>query len=454
MALWFASALTGEGTGLGWQHAVRITIAGGTIAAIEAGVPPGPGDERHRVALPGLGNLHSHAFQRALAGCTEARVADDDGFWTWRRLMYRFLDRLTPDDIESIAAFAYAEMLERGFTRVGEFHYVHHGPGGIAYAQPGELGERIVAAADAAGIGLTLLVAFYAHGGLGGIAPLPGQRRFVASLGQFATLVDAARRSVARLPDGVVGVAPHSLRAVTPGELRDVVALGAGGPVHMHIAEQAREVEECLAFCGARPVAWLLGAAPVDASWCLVHATHVTEAETAALAASGATVGLCPITEANLGDGIFPAERFAGLGGEYGIGSDANGAIDAAAELALLEYGQRLSLGRRTVMAGRPGQSTGRALFDAARQGGARALAGGGAGLEVGGPADIVSLRAEVADEGTDDAALDAWIFAPRQVSVDCVWRRGRRLVDGGRHLRRDALAARYAATLARLRSG
>ena len=443
-ALWFESALLPPG----WARSVRITVEGGLIATLETNVAPAPGDARAAVAVPGAGNLHSHAFQRAMAGLAETRTpAGGDDFWTWREVMYRFVDRLTPNDVEAIAAQAYAEMLESGFTRVGEFHYLHHDVGGAPFADPAEMAHRIVAAASQSGIGLTLLPTFYAHGGFGG-QPLAGpQARFGQSLDSFARLQEQSEVALAALPGCVCGVAAHSLRAVTPGELNALVALAGVAPFHIHIAEQTREVADCLAWCGQRPVAWLLSHAPVDARWCLVHATHMDGAESAALAASGAAVGLCPITEANLGDGLFPAVEYLAQGGAFGIGSDSNILIDLPEELRLLEYGQRLAARRRGVL------GSGADLFKGAQAGGARALGEAITGLQVGASADIVSLDADhpVLTGKHGDALLDAWIFAARGGAVDTVWRRGVRVVEAGRHVRAEAIAARYRATLARV---
>ncbi len=332
--LWFESFLLPDG----WAECVRIDIAQGRIQSIEAGVAPEPDAEKHAIGVPGLPNVHSHAFQRSMAGLTEAPGPTGENFWSWREAMYRFAQAISPDDMESLAAFAYMEMLESGFTRVGEFHYVHHDRDGRRFSDPGEMASRIAAAAQAVGIGLTLLPAFYAHSGFGGAAPDPGQSRFVTDIDEYATLLDRSRQAVSGLDDAVVGVAPHSLRAVTPGELTSVVRLAKDAPVHIHVAEQAKEVEDCLDWCDRRPATWLLDSFDVDQHWCLVHATHVDQGELERIALSGATVGLCPITEANLGDGIFPAAQFLALAGSYGIGSDSNVLIDAAEELRTLEY--------------------------------------------------------------------------------------------------------------------
>ncbi|HMA49546.1 MAG TPA: formimidoylglutamate deiminase, partial [Magnetospirillaceae bacterium] len=266
----------------GWRRNVRIEIAGGRIAKVEAGVPAKPDDEAAALMVPGMGNLHSHAFQRGMAGLAERRGPEDDSFWTWREVMYRFVGTLSPEDLEAIAAQAYIEMLESGFTRVGEFHYLHHDPSGGAYSDLGEMSGRIAAAADLAGIGLTLLPVFYAQGGFGGKPPGAAQARFISNPDFYGRLVERCRVIAAKLDGAVVGIAPHSLRAVSPEQLAAILPVAGEGPIHIHIAEQMKEVEDCLAWSGQRPVEWLLAHAPVDPRWCLVHATHMTEAETKA----------------------------------------------------------------------------------------------------------------------------------------------------------------------------
>ena len=445
--LWFETALLPDG----WAHDVRIETRDGRIAHIEPGVPAAPGDECHGVVVPGLANVHSHAFQRGMAGLAETRGPANDDFWTWREVMYHFLDRLTPDDVEAITTLAYVEMLERGFTRVGEFHYLHNDPTGAPYADPAEMASRIVAAAEQTGIGLTLLPVFYAHSNFGGAPPKTGQRRFLNSIESFVRLMDTSRRVISDLPDANIGVAPHSLRAATPEELRQVVPLAAGGPVHIHAAEQTKEVDDCRAWSGARPVEWLLDHADVDARWCLVHATHMTPEETAGLAESGAVAGLCPVTEANLGDGVFPSRAFLDAGGRYGIGTDSNVRIGAAAELGMLEYAQRLAHRGRNLWPQREGESTGRALYDGALSGGAWALGQSEPGLREGASADFFSLAPhDPALAGRrDDAIVDSWIFAG--AGIDCVWRRGRRVVSSGSHCARESAAGRYMEVLERL---
>ncbi|WP_184065477.1 formimidoylglutamate deiminase [Sphingosinicella soli] len=444
--LWFTQArLDG-----GWAKDVRITLSRGMIQGVETGVAAAAGDERHDIAIPGLCNVHSHGFQRGMAGLSERRGRPDDDFWSWREVMYRFLDRMTPDDIAAITALAYTEMLESGYTRVGEFHYLHNDVSGDRYADPAETAGSIVSAAAETGIGLTLLPVFYAHADFGGAPSAPGQRRFISDIDGFARLMEASR---AKLRDGdVIGIAPHSLRAVTPEELAAILPLAAGGPVHIHAAEQTKEVDACLAWSGARPVEWLLDNAGVDERWCLIHATHIDDAEVMGLAASGAVAGLCPVTEANLGDGVFPAEAYLRLDGRIGTGTDSNILVDAAGELRMIEYSQRLHCRRRNILGSEAEASVGERLFGGALAGGAQAL-GVKCGLTAGMPADIVALSAchPSLAARKSDMILDSWIFAGGAGCVDTVWAGGVRQVQNGRHIARDAAEVRYAAALERL---
>ncbi|WP_077510181.1 formimidoylglutamate deiminase [Sphingomonas sp. LM7] len=447
---WFEAALLADG----WAERVRMTEEGGRIATLATDVAAEPGDARHGVALPGIANLHSHAFQRGMAGMAERRGPDADSFWTWRDVMYRFANAVGPEEMEAIAALAFVEMLESGFVQVGEFHYVHHDVDGAAFADPAEMGGRLAAAAAETGIGLTLLPVLYMASGFGGGAPGPGQRRFVHDPEGYARLIEASRRAVTGLDGGRVGVAPHSLRAVPPEGLAAVVEIAGDAPIHIHVAEQMGEVEDCLHHTGQRPVEWLLGNAPVDARWCLVHATHVTAAELAGIARSGAVAGLCPITEANLGDGIFPAADFLAAGGRFGVGSDSNVLIDLAQELRSLEYSQRLARQGRNLLSSAETPSTGRTLFDVAGRGGAQALGMVEYGLAPGARADFLTLDcAHPTLAGrSGDALLDALVFADSRGMIDGVWRGGRQWVRGGRHVAREAVVRRYSAALARLR--
>jgi formimidoylglutamate deiminase len=447
-SIFFRQALLWEG----WARDVRISVSDGCITAIERDATAQPGDRVHAAGLPGMPNLHSHAFQRGMAGLAERRGPSHDSFWSWREIMYRFVDRIEPDDLLAIAALAYAEMLESGFTRVGEFHYLHHAPDGGPYADPAEMAHAIAAAAAETSIGLTLLPVFYAHSGFDGAPPADGQRRFVNDITGFERLVARILTALGTLDDGVLGVAPHSLRAVTAEELRAVATIVPDGPIHIHIAEQVAEVDACLAWSGARPVQWLLENAEVGPRWCLVHATHVTEPEWRGIAQGGATAGLCPITEANLGDGLFPARDYLAAGGSFGVGSDSNVEIDMFAELRLLEYGQRLQHRSRNVLAEGGGHSTGTSLYRRAVSGGGAALGVEG-GLAGGAPADFISLDLNHPSlaAAPPDAILDAAIFAAGRGAIDTVWRRGVPVVSAGRHRNYDAIVARYVMTLKKL---
>jgi formiminoglutamate deiminase len=447
--LWFQSFLLPSG----WTEQVEFEVAHGRIQSVRSGGAAQADSERHAIGLPGMPNLHSHAFQRALAGRTEFARAAGDSFWSWRDAMYGFVDVISPDDLEVIAAFAFMQMLEAGFTRVGEFHYLHHDRGGRRFLNPGTMAQSIAAAASSAGIGLTLLPAFYAHSGFGGAPADHRQARFVSDIDGYAQLLDACRAAVAPLDDPLVGVAPHSLRACTPDELRAVIALAGDAPVHIHVAEQVKEVEDCLEFCGRRPIALLLETCDVGPKWCLIHATHADPREIEQIARAGATIGLCPLTEANLGDGIFPATGYATLSGSYGIGSDSNVLIDPPQELRMLEYSQRLARKSRNLMSRGDGRSTGRTLWDSALSGGSRALGLEEWGASAGSAADLLSLDAnhDALVGQTGDFILDALIFAARTTAIDCVWRFGVKVVSGGRHRHRDPIARAYHQAIARL---
>lgn len=449
--LFFDSALLPDG----WAKNVTLEIDHGTIVELTVNARTTGIERGGAIALPGLASLHSHTFQRGMAGLAETRGPTSDSFWSWRQVMYRFLSVLAPEDIEAIAAFAFMEMLEGGFSAVGEFHYLHHAIGGEPYANLAEHSERIVAAAAETGIGLTLLPVFYAQGGFGAAPPSEGQRRFINDPDRFARLVEDAGRALSRLPDAMLGIAPHSLRAVTPESLARVLAANKEGPIHIHIAEQVREVEDSLAWSGQRPVEWLFDHVAVDPRWCLIHATHMNEREGRMLAASGAVAGLCPITEANLGDGIFDAPTMIDAGGRFGVGTDSNIEITAPGELKQLEYSQRLALRGRNIFPEREGQSTGAALYRGALSGGAQAMGRKIGVLGVGYRADIVVLDAAHPDLAhvMDDGWLDSYIFAAGTRALDSVIVGGVKQVRSGRHVARDRITARYVKTLARLTS-
>ncbi|WP_062226592.1 formimidoylglutamate deiminase [Aureimonas frigidaquae] len=437
----------------GWRDDAIVVIgADGRIAGVEDAAGR-RGDMNVPVLLPALSNLHSHSFQRAMAGLTEWRgPTGRDSFWTWRSLMYRFLDVLTPDDIEAIAAFAFMEMLESGFGAVAEFHYLHRAAGAVAYDDPAELSVRIAAAAATSGIGLTLLPVLYQTGGLDGRALAGGQQRFYNDLDGFARLMDGARQALAALPgDTMLGVAPHSLRAVPAGSLSELLALNPTGPFHIHAGEQEVEVAEVLEATGLRPIQLLLERYGVDERWCVIHATHMDAAETRGLAASGAVAGLCPVTEANLGDGIFNAVDYGSAGGRLGIGSDSNIRIATGEELRQLEYSQRLRHRERAVLA-RPGGSVARHLYDAALAGGAQALARNSGAVDTGRWADLVALDpARFSGRAEGDGLLDGFVFTGDSRAVTHVWSAGRHVVADGAHKGRAEIAARYRTVCARL---
>jgi len=448
--IWSREALTPQG----WQTNVAVEIgADGRIASVKPDQPAS--GTRVDILLPAPANAHSHAFQRAMAGMTERRgPGERDSFWTWRQLMFRFLDRLTPEHVEAIAAFVQMEMLEAGYATNVEFHYLHHRPGGQPYDTLAEMSARIAAAAVETGIGLTLLPVHYQHGGCDGRPLGPGQVRFGNDPERFAALHEGAGAALRDLlADSCLGVAPHSLRAVAPGDLAGTVALAGDGPVHMHLAEQVAEVEEVQAAWGARPVEWLLENAAPDGRWCLIHCTQMEAHETAGLAATGAVAGLCPITESNLGDGIFDGVRWLDKGGRIAIGSDSNIRISLSEELRTLEYSQRLRDRCRAALATAE-RSTGRRIFEDAVTGGARAAGRGTGGIAAGDWADLVALEGGAVDLAgrSGDAILDSFVFAGDDRMVSEVWSAGRHLVTEGRHVGHDAIRARYMRVMAELR--
>ncbi len=433
----------------GWANDVRLGMADGKIASVEAGVSAQSGDEHHAVVISGMPNLHSHAFQYGMAGLAERRGPSADSFWSWREIMYKFALTTSPEQAEAVALRLYVDMLEAGFTRVGEFHYLHHDRDGTPYGNISEMADRIVSAAKAAGIGLTLLPVFYAHSGFGGAVPNEGQRRFINNPERFARLIEGCKQALAGFDGAVLGVAPHSLRAVMPDELNLVTKLLPETPVHIHVAEQVKEVEDCVAWSGKRPVEWLLDHQDLSSRWCLIHATHMTDDETQRMAKAGAIAGLCPVTEANLGDGTFNATVFTSAGGKFGVGSDSNVLIGIGDELRQLEYSQRLLHRARNVLAENEG-STGRALFDGAVMGGNIAMGRASDGLREGASADFVALDMARLPHAKGDAVLDGWLFGGRARPSD-VWVRGVKQVEGGRHRLRDQAERAFQKTLGEL---
>ena len=430
----------------GWTRNLRVQIKDGRISELTQDTTPQAGDSCVDTLLPALSNLHSHAFQRAMAGMTEYRTAGRDSFWTWRDLMYRFTAHLSPDQVQAIAALVYLEMQEAGYAAVGEFHYLHHQPDGQPYDHLAELSDRIMAAAVETGIGLTHLPVLYTYPGVGEHPLEQGQKRFGNDVNRFCTLVDQARAAATNLPgDCRVGIAPHSLRATSPRDLGEVLQAQGQGPIHIHIAEQPKEVAEVQTGLGARPVEWLLANAPVDANWCLIHATHMTDAETQAMARSGAVAGLCPVTEANLGDGPFNGPSFLATDGAFGVGSDSNVLISLTEELRTLEYSQRLrDLSRNVLVTGEG--SVGQSLYSKAALGGAQALARDAGQIAPGNLADLVAIDSQHPSLCAlrPDQLLDGLVFAAKDHVVTDLWSAGRHQVQSGWHVQRDRIIANY----------
>jgi formimidoylglutamate deiminase len=433
----------------GWARDVRIEVdARGAFSAVQANASAAGAERLAGPALPGMANLHSHAFQRAMAGLTETRGDPNDDFWTWRELMYRFVARLTPAQAEAIARHLYIEMLKHGYTAVGEFHYVHNDAQGKPYADPAEMLLRHLAAARDAGIAVTLLPSLYAWSGFGAQPLKPRQLRFASDAKAVMRMFEAARKHAS--DDVRAGVAPHSLRAADPKELAELVAAlraaDAGAPIHMHAAEQTKEVEDCLAWSGKRPVEWLLENARLDKHWCVVHATHMSPGETAALAASGAVAGLCPSTEGDLGDGVFPMLGYRKAGGRWGIGGDSHVSRDPAEELRLAEYAQRFAARRRNLVVGNTSAAVGTTLWLEAAAGGAQALGRACGRIATGCRADLVVLDATRPDlDGrSGDAIANAFVFSGAQGLVRDVLVAGRFVIREGRHAGEEAAAASY----------
>ncbi|MFK0086103.1 formimidoylglutamate deiminase [Pseudomonas sp. NPDC090755] len=439
----------------GWAENVRIEVgADGLLASVQAGGSAAGAERLAGPLLPGMPNLHSHAFQRAMAGLAEVAGNPNDSFWTWRELMYRLVGKISPDQLQVIARQLYIEMLKAGYTSVAEFHYVHHDTQGKAYADPAELSLRISQAARASGIGLTLLPVLYSHAGFGGQAPNDGQRRFINSTEQYLKLAQRLAPVLAEQPAQQLGLCFHSLRAVTPEQIAQVMAASDKTcPVHIHIAEQQKEVDDCLAWSGRRPLQWLYENTEVDQRWCLVHATHAEPDEVTLMARSGAIAGLCLTTEANLGDGIFPAVDYLAQGGRLGIGSDSHVSLSVVEELRWLEYGQRLRDQRRNRLYGSDQPMVGRTLYDAALSGGAQALGQAIGELSVGKRADWLVLDGNdpYLATASDDGILNRWLFAGSDRQVRDVMVNGQWVVRQGRHGAEEESAQAFAGVLREL---
>ena len=438
----------------GWQRDVLLEWdAHGDLTRVAAHAKPPLNVARADYVVPGMVNLHSHAFQRALGGLTERAGDNPDSFWTWRDLMYRFAARITPEQIEAIAAQLFAECLRHGYTSVCEFHYLQRDLDGSTYARPAETAERVAAAAQAAGMGLTLLPVLYSHAGFGAQALTPAQARFRTDVDEVLGIVGALESL--RGGQLEVGAAPHSLRAAGIDQIQALLeGMPATRPLHIHIAEQQAEVAQCLASVGARPVAYLMDRVAIDARWCLVHATHLDGIEISALAHSSAVAGLCPTTEANLGDGLFPFEAYSAAGGRFGIGSDSHVSQSPVEELRWLEYGQRLQHRRRNIAATQEQRNVADYLWQAALRGGAQAAGRRVGALESGKRADLLVLDGSHPNlDGVADAEiLGRLVFCGNDNLVRDVLCGGRWVVQGGRHMAQDTLAQRYRQAIRQLR--
>jgi formimidoylglutamate deiminase len=447
----------------GWLSPGYLTLdAEGTITAVSATRPEGASVETVKgYGVPGLSNLHSHAFQRALVGRTDfvTETRTEDNLWTWRKEMYRLVDRLTPEDYEAIAALVYLEMLRFGMTAVCEFHYVHHAAGGRPHDNRAEMSDRLIAASASSGIGLTLLPVLYAHGGIGKHVE-ETQKRFAHTVDDFLALIETLRGRRPAHPNLRIGAALHSLRAVTPDEVRAALAgmdsLDPAARLHIHVSETLHEVAEVKAGLGARPVQWLLDHVELGPNWCLVHATHLDKSEIAGAAKSGAVVGICPLTEATMGDGFFPLVEYHGAKGAWGIGTDSHYSTSTAEELRMLECGKRLELQRRNVIA-RPQDGravhSGRTLFDTALAGGEQASGQGGGAFVAGRRADLVMLDADshtLLGHSTR-TVLDAWLLGGTENPVRDVMVAGRWVIRDGRHPHEEAIRANYLNAMRRL---
>jgi formimidoylglutamate deiminase len=445
----FTSALTSSG----WQKDVIVSVdKSGMIESVTAGAKDGT--LISGIAIPAVPNVHSHAHQRLMVGLAERAGPGADSFWTWREAMYGFALKLSPDDLEAVAAQTYLEMLKAGFSCVGEFQYLHHQPDGSPYDEPAEMSLRCISAAEQAGIAITMLPTLYNFSGFGGQASNAGQRRFVNEADRFLEIYGTLKAVCEASPLRRLGISPHSLRAVTPELLKTVLnGIADDARVHIHVAEQTKEVDDCVAWSGKRPVEFLLDQFDVSARWCAIHATHMTAGESQRLAKSGAIAGLCPTTEANLGDGIFPADAFMKQGGAIAIGSDSQISISPAEDLRMLEYSQRLRDWTRNALASGAGASTGRSLLDAVLKGGAACLDQPMGAIAVGRRCDIAVL-----DEGhptmigrAGDAALDTWIFSAGNAAVKDVIVGGSHVVKDRRHRNEDRIQKKFSETMRRL---
>ena len=443
----------------GWAENVQVSIdESGTISHLEANIS----GAKQGCLLPGLANLHSHAHQRAMAGLAEKAGSSNDSFWTWRKIMYQFLQTIQPEHLRAIAAQLYVEMLKSGYTRVGEFQYLHHQQNGQQYENPAEMSLQIMYAANETGLGITNLPVHYQYGGFNQQPLSQHQQRFGNDPELFLRIFEKLQQSATGNENVITGIAAHSLRAVGKESLNTILSAVDSSlqknnslPVHIHIAEQTKEVEDCITWSGFRPVDYLLTNFDVDKHWCLIHATHMTDSETKALAKSGAVVGVCPTTEANLGDGFFNAAEYLKAKGNFGIGSDSHISVSPTEELRWLEYGQRLVSRSRNVLADDYQRSTGRSLFEKAAAGGAQACGHNSGAIAVGKRADFIVLDTDhpLLCERNGDELLDSWIFSGNSNIVRDVYVGGKHIIQDGQHAQQNQIAERFISTLKTLKS-
>ncbi len=444
----------------GWASNQTITIEQGIITAIESGMIDGAEIAKGAV-IPGMVNCHSHAFQRAFAGFSEQGSEGQDSFWTWRKIMYQFLAQLTEIDAKNIAKQLYIEMLKMGYTRVAEFHYLHHDIDGSNYsdnsAELATMAQAIFEAAKESGIGLTLLPVLYQHSGFGEQPPTDGQKRFINSTEQFNQLVSDSFSLSKQFPNTNVGIAPHSLRAVDKTSLKSAIkhvrALDKQAPVHIHISEQQKEVDDCLNHYGKRPVQWLLDNIELDKHWCLIHATHLDESERKGIIAKEAIAGICPTTEANLGDGIFPTTEFMAENGTIAIGSDSHISVNPIEELRWLEYAQRLIRQQRAILATKEQASVGQNLWQQAAIGGAQSTNSNTGCLAIGKQADLVVLDSNKTQlfANANQHLLDSVIFASQQSPVSDVMVNGQWKIKNQQHTEQAQTSEKFALLLKKL---
>ncbi|GLX78225.1 formimidoylglutamate deiminase [Thalassotalea insulae] len=439
----------------GWKTDQTLTIENGVITAINTGVDHTA--ESVGTVIPGMVNCHSHAFQRAFAGFSEQGSEGQDSFWTWRKIMYKFLGQLTVEQAQLIATQLYIEMLKMGYTRVAEFHYLHHAPDGSNYPELAAMSRALFEAGKNSGIGLTLLPVLYRFSGFGPLPANDGQKRFINSVEQFNQLVTDCIALSNDYSNTNVGIAPHSLRAVDLESLSAAVehvrTYDTKAPVHIHIAEQQKEVNDCLAHYGKRPVQWLLDNMTLDQHWCLIHATHINETERQGIATSGAIAGICPTTEANLGDGVFPTTEYLAEQGTFAIGSDSHISVNPIEELRWLEYAQRLTRQQRAVLANSEELSVGRNLWQRAALGGAQSTNTNVGELTVGKQADLLVLDQNQLSlfAHSEQHLLDSLVFATQSNAIDKVMVNGQWVITDGKHSEEESVSQAFAKLLAKL---